>query len=720
LRRSALLTIGLLILLHSLNGQTPLPYALRVQQAQNVVNIADGGTVTFAADAVGVPSSAAALTITYRGTTTATITAVDLTGSLDFAVSGLPDAPFTQATGDSVTATIRFLPTSAARVFARVGFSFTEGAKVSSFSVNLTGTAPDFAFSYTPQGGNATPIATGGAIPFPLTAIDTTSTATVIIANRGTSTGLVQSVSSTGAAFQLAGLPLAGASVEAGKDLRFTVQFTPRQLDLVSGTLTVELIDRRLTFALEGAGSGPLYAYELVADSGAAPIQPNQLLNVPDANIGEKSALTVRFRNAGNADGRIAAIGVSGAGFTLSDLPFLPLTLPPGGTATLTIAFAPTQAGRSSGRLRIGNDNFDITSNGLGSILNYAFIISGVSSTISPNGTVFFPPSPVGAAGSLQFQINNTGTSAGSVSSVAITTATTVFALTGLPALPLSIPAGGSASFTVTFTPTALGTATAALRVDNQSFTLSGTGTQPAPLPAYRFDGASGTQEPLQQPAVGLRLDSTYPLALTGTLTLAFNSEVFSNDPSVQFSIGGRTINFTIPANSTRAVFSNNATDIRVQTGTVAGTILLTPSFVTEGGINLTPTSPPALSLAVAQSAPRVLNVVVSARGASTITLLVTGYATARAITQLDLAFTPVAGETVSTSRISVNVDATFLAWYQSALSQQFGSLFTATVPLTVVGDVKGVATPGETVQSISVTLANRFGTSPARSVDVR
>src|SRR5204862_2342092 len=96
-----------------------------------------------------------------------------------------------------------------------------------------------------------------------------------------------------------------------------------------------------------------------------------------------------------------------------------------------------------------------------------------------------------------------------------------------------------------------------------------------------------------------------------------------------------------IPAGSTQAVFPNNSTTIRLQTGTVAGTITLTPSVVTDGGINLTPTIPPALNLTVAQSSPRLLSVQESSKSSSALTLLVTGFATGRQLSGIDLTFTP-------------------------------------------------------------------------------
>jgi hypothetical protein len=265
-----------------------------------------------------------------------------------------------------------------------------------------------------------------------------------------------------------------------------------------------------------------------------------------------------------------------------------------------------------------------------------------------------------------------------------------------------------------------VGAATATLRVDTNTFTLNGAGTSPAPLPGYRFEGASGTQEPLQQPAVSLTLASGYPLTLNGTLTLAFNSDVFANDPAVQFATGGRTIAFTIPANTTRAVFANGSQQIRLQTGSVAGSIILTPSFATDGGINLTPSTPTTLTLTVAPAAPRLLNVSISAKTTTTLTLLVSGYATSRAVTGMELRFTPNSGENVSTTQLSLNVESAFIAWYQSQASQAFGSLFTVTIPLTITGDVKNVTNPVDTIQSIAITARNANGTSNSVSVNVQ
>lgn len=705
-------------------GQTTFPFGLRFQQGQNISVVAEGSALTLAADVVGSPVSGT-LQINYRGAvgSTITINSIDLTGSLDFSISGFDSVPINMIGGQTITAGIRYAPSNANRNTARVTISYTEGRTTASFQLNLIGVAPDFVFSYTPPGGNAQPLLSGGTIAFPQTVVDATATATLLITNRGSGSGTISSVTSSGAAYALVGAPLPGTIVDSGRDVRVGIAFTPKQITASTGTVSVELFNSRPTFNLEGTGSAAQFSYEVITDNRVAVVQPDGSIAIPDALVNERSTIVVRVTNSGTADGRIPAIAASGTGISLADVPPLPVILQPGNRFSFTIAFAPTTPGRTTGRLRIGQDQFDLVSNGLGPVLTYAYLVGGVSSTIQNNGSVNFVPTSVGRNSTVQFQIGNTGTAPASVTSIGIAAANSIFELTGVAALPITLAPGATSTFTVAFAPTALGAASATLRVDAQTFTLNGTGTNPAPLPTYRFEGATGAQEPLAQPAVSLTLASAYPLALNGVLTLAFNSDVFSNDPSVQFAPGGRTVNFTIPANTTRAVFANNATTMRLQTGTVAGTITLTPSFTTDGGINLTPTRPDSLNLTIASGAPRLLNVNISAKTATGITLLISGYATSRAVTQVDLTFNPTAGQNVTTRTLTINAESGFLSYYQGTASQPFGSLFTATLPLTFSGELANTDTftaLADSIESIGVTVSNRTGRSESRSVNVR
>ena len=673
-----------------------------------------------------------------------TITAIDLSGSTDFSLTGLPDPSQTFKPNDGFTLNLQYKPTTSVRVTGVLKISYSEQlptppngvqpkAITGSFSFNLSGVAQEFTFAYQPPpSGNTTPLNPNDTIVFPITNVNDTPTATVVLTNKGSGPGVVNAITVSGAVFTAGSLPPAAASVDTLKTLMFTVRYSPLQIETSTGSVRIDFVDRSVTFNLLGTSQGPVFTYSVLQESGAAAVLAGGTISLPDTTLSTTSSVVVRVQNSGNFDGKIASIDVAGLGFTLSEVPFVPLTLTAGSAVTFTVNFNPTQPGRVNGRLRVGLDTFTVTGNGLGQTLVYSYIAGNVTSTVVNNNSVIFPPVGVGQTSTLTFQITNTGTSPGSVNSISVSqpqtpgspppppTAVSIFAVSKLPPLPSSIAAGDVLSFTVTFTPQATGSATGVLRIDSLVFPVSGVANPPAAMPDYRYSGASGAQEPLQQVGAGLALASTYPLNLNGVLTLTFNSDVFSNDPAVQFATGGRTVNFTIPAGTTLAVFPNNSTTIRLQTGTVAGTITLTPSFVTDGGINLTPTIPPALNLTVAQSAPRLLTVQVSTKTASSLTLLVTGYATGRSITQIDVQFTPVAGEVVGTTKVSLNVDASFTAWYQSAASQAFGSQFTVTLPFTFAGDVVNVTNETDTVQAVAVTLTNRQGVSATQTVSLK
>lgn len=750
-------TFAVLLISSVARGQVtppPLPFNIKVQQGNSVVNATDGSSIAFQADAIGRPSDATVI-ITHLGVTpltppnaaptgTATITAIDLTGSTDFSVTGIPDPGQTFTPGQNFALGVRYKPSTSLRVQGLLKISYQEQAPTppngvmpkpttGSFSLNLSGVAPEFTFSYQPPpGNNTTPLQPNGTIQFPVTNVNDTPVATVTITNIGSGPGIVSAVTISGAPdFTPVNLPPASSSVDTLKTLSFGVRYSPLQVETAKGSVRVDFVDHSVIFNLLASSQGPVFSYDVLSASAATAILPGQTITLPDTPVSSATPGTVlvRVRNTGNADGKIASIDVSGAGFSLSQVPFVPLTLAAGTSASFTVNFTPAQPGPVFGGLRIGTDTFVLTGAGLGQALVYSYVAGGISTTVQNNGGLNFPPVSVGQTSTLLFQITNNGTAAGSVNSISVGAtqaagSTPLFSITLAPPLPATIGPGETLSFTVSFTPTAVGSIAGVLRIDSLTFPVSGVANPPAAMPDYHFTGAAGAQEPLQQISTGLTLASPYALNLSGTLTLTFNSDVFSDDPSVRFAIGGRTVNFTIPAGSTQAQFPNSATQLRLQTGTVAGTITLTPSFVTDGGINLTPAIPPSLNLTVAQSAPRLLSVQVSSKTASALTLLITGYATGRSITQIDLQFTPAPGENLATTKLSLPVGPSFTAWFQSAASQAFGSQFTVTLPLNLQGDLAAdltnITTLTGAIQSVSVTLTNNQGVSNAMSVSLQ
>jgi hypothetical protein len=723
-------------------AQTPASsFTIRTIQPDLTQTLADGGTLAFNAPGIGVASDAG-ITVTYKPALTtlaATISAVDLTGSNDFLVTGLPDLSGGQTVLNRNTTSvgfgIRYKPSTSKAATGKVTISFIEqdtsaapafrGQRALTLTLNLTGTAPEFTYTYAIQpNGNSTLLNQGDTIRLPDTNLLDTAAVAVSISNRGSGVGTISGVSLKGPSnFALAGVPFPPISVDPGKALVFSVRFTPDQLDPLTASVRIDFqTGAALSFNVTGTGLGAAFTYEIFTAKGAVEIDTTTTVVLPDAVTGgDKTTTTIRVTNTGNADGRVTAISVAGTGFALAEAPFLPYTVTAGSSFTVVVSFTPAAPGKSTGRLRIGGDNFNLEANTLGSSITYSYTAGGDFVTLPGGGTVVFTPAAVGASSTVEFTVKNEGTSASQINSISVSGTGTTFAAGTLPPLPARLAPGGSITFGMTFAPVTTGANTGTLRIDTNTFTLTGAAGPPVALPNYSFQGGTASVDAQQQPAIGLTLDAAYPLALNGTLTLNFTSDVFANDPAVQFASGGRTVNFTIAPNSRQAVFPNGTTQIRLQTGTIAGAITLTPSFATTaGGIDLTPTTPPSMTLRIPTAAPQLLSVVVSAKTSAGFSLLVTGYATGRAITQMDFQFTPTAGENVATTKLTMNVDSTFSAWYQSTASAAFGSLFTATVPFTLAGDLVNVKDVIDTIQSVSVTLTNRQGVSSARSVTLK
>lgn len=709
-------------------GQSTFPFQLRVQQGATVLPILNNASVTLNADAVGQDITVTLAAI-YRGTTQVTVAQPELVGAPELAVSGGSGFPVVLTPNAQFEVTFRYRSTTSSRVVAQASMSYVETApppppggtagtgSSGQISLTLIGLAPELSLAYALADANTIPLPPGGRLVFPLTPVNTFSTATVIILNRGSGAGLVDAVSLTGSAsLQLLGLALLPANVDAGRDLRFSIRYSPTQIETATATLQVTIGGRVSAFTLEASATGVSFAYELLDDTTVIPIVPNQSVPLSDTRVGARTSLAVRVRNIGNGVGSITSITTFGAGFQLVDLPPLPQTLAPGAALVIGLAFAPTQPGAVIGRLRIGNDSFDFAAVGIGPRLTFGYTVADTLVAIVAGGTVPFSPTQVGQRAIRDFIIRNTGNAPATIASIDLAgVGVSNFSFGSVPNLPLVLAPEGAATVQVVYTPNNLGAVTASLRIDELTFTLSGSSNSPPPLAGYRIEGASGVQEPLQQPAISVTLTQPYPLALRGSLVITISPDGFVIDPAVQFSSGSRTVDFTIPANSTRAVFAADATQVRFQTGSVAGTIVVTPVFNTQSGILLSANDGSPLRLTVAPAAPRLLSFAIAARTGTTFSLLVTGLATTRSLTQMNLQFTRASGG--AAIPVTINLEAPAGAWYRGSDSVAVGSLFNATIPFTI----QGGPTDGLTaISSISVTVANERGTSNSLSTEVR
>jgi hypothetical protein len=223
------------------------------------------------------------------------------------------------------------------------------------------------------------------------------------------------------------------------------------------------------------------------------------------------------------------------------------------------------------------------------------------------------------------------------------------------------------------------------------------------------FGGVGSTANPQSQPPVQLTLAGPFPVPIAGAVTLSFQADVGGDDLAVQFSSGGRTAPFTIPANSSTAAFS--IPNLALQTGTVAGLITLTARLAASG-TDITPSPPPTKQIRINAASPT-LSAVQATRTATGFTITIQGFSTTREITQAIFHFNPAAGADLQTTDVTIPVASTFNSWFQSDAVTAFGSQFLFTQSFTVQGDTQAIV-------SATVVLVNAQGSSQHFTVAIQ
>jgi hypothetical protein len=169
-------------------------------------------------------------------------------------------------------------------------------------------------------------------------------------------------------------------------------------------------------------------------------------VNFGDVAVGTTSKKTVTITNSNSYDWTFT-LAVLYSSFKVSGLS-LPLTLKPGLSTSFTISFAPTTTGTLTGSIALFRN--------LTRLVTISLTGTGVTTALARSPTKLnFGNTLVGHSTVFSVIITNTGTAAVTISSASV--AGTGFKLGDL-SLPLTLNAGHSISFSVTFAPTATGT----------------------------------------------------------------------------------------------------------------------------------------------------------------------------------------------------------------------------------------------------------------------
>jgi hypothetical protein len=390
------------------------------------------------------------LTLTNSGGASLTISQASATGS-GFSISGL-SVPVTLAAGQSVGVTATFAPQSLGALSGNLALVYGS----STLNIPLSGTGV----------AQGTLTASPSSVDFGTVQTGSSQTLNVTVTNSGGSSVTVSQASISGTGFGLETLSLP-FTLGAGQGKSVSVTFAPSAPGAASGNIAIvsNASNPTLNIAVTGTGVTP----------GSLTANPSSL-NFGSVLVGGNSQLTEKITNSGGSSVTISQASISGAGFSFSGLS-LPQTLTPGQTASFTVTFAPGGSGNASGSLTL-------TSNAPNPTLSIPLSGTGTNpATLSVSPTSLnFGNVTVGLSSNL------TGTLAAAGSNVTVTSGSSnnsEFVLSGI-SFPVTINAGQSTQFTLTFTPQSSGAASGTI-----TFVSNATNS-----PAIQSESGTGTAPP--------------------------------------------------------------------------------------------------------------------------------------------------------------------------------------------------------------------------------
>ena len=322
------------------------------------------------------------------------------------------------------------------------------------------------------------------SISFGSVPVGSNATHSLVLGNSAGSNVTVSQAAMTGSGFSLSG-PALPLTLATGQSASFSVIFTPQSGGSVSGSLSL-VSSTPILHGTNGKHNGSNSTTTTVPLSGSGTslstvsTSPGQLVANPSSlsfgnvQVSSTNTLFEAVTNTGGSSVTLSQATVVGIGFSISGLT-LPLTLAAGQSVTFSATFAPQSGGNASGSISIG-------SNASNSTMTISLAGSGTAQgqlAVTPTSTDF---------GSVTVGTSKTqaGTLSASGSSVSVSSATLTsaeFSLSGIT-FPLTIAAGQSVPFSLTFTPQMSGSTSAigsftSNASNSAAETLTGTGAVP-------------------------------------------------------------------------------------------------------------------------------------------------------------------------------------------------------------------------------------------------
>lgn len=281
--------------------------------------------------------------------------------------------------------------------------------------------------------------------------------------------------------------PSLPVSLAAGQSVPLSIVFSPNAAGAFNGSISISSTasDSVTSVALSGTGTA-------VTD----PIPGQLALNPGSASfgsvtVGSTRSSTLTLTNSGGSSVDVAQVSVSGAAFHISGIAAA-TTLNPSQSISFSVSFVPQTTGSETGSITIAsnasNTTLTIPLSGTGTD-TVATAQLGVTPATLGLGSVV-----VGSSGTASGTLSASG---GNITVTGATSSNSLFAIGGI-SLPLTIPAGQSVPFTITFSPQISGTTGATLTFvsnaqrSSTTESLTGTGTS-APTHTVNLSWAVST-----------------------------------------------------------------------------------------------------------------------------------------------------------------------------------------------------------------------------------
>ncbi len=406
-------------------------------------------------------------------------------GSPEFKIVA-PAIPFSIRPGQMINLQVQYTPQGAGSSTATAAVATTAPQNSASFAMSAQAVVA----------GTLTPSAT--SISFSSTAVGQSSTKPEAFTNTGATSVIVSQLNVTGADFQISGVTLP-FTLDAGKSQSFNVVYSPKAAGTSTGTITVNsnvamTVDSNTRFRVRAndmEAQNMTIALSGTATGGTGTLAPSPAsVSFGNVQVNGTSSSTVTLHNSGAVSVTVNQAAVTGTGFTMSGMS-IPATIAAGQSASFSVTFAPKASGSAAG-------NVAITSNASNTSFNVALSGTGVTpgSLTTGSNTIAFGSVQIGKNQKQTATITNSGGSNVTISSATISGAG--FTLSGITT-PLTLTAGQSTTFSVTFAPTSTANASGSVSIASNAagspltWTLSGSGVMAGSLTSNPSSLSFGT-----------------------------------------------------------------------------------------------------------------------------------------------------------------------------------------------------------------------------------